>query len=261
MKLPSVERKETPEEEELSRKRLEMARLEAELADLELARATLLGEIEAFGRIYTRVVGLKYAELDEIEAELSEILAARQPESDELRQQATASRAKADSSQKAASAEASSLEPFKPTEDLKRLYRRVAKAVHPDLAADDGERERRTNLMAAANAAYRAGDAEKLQEILNDWSTSPEGVVGEGTGAELVRIIRQIARLRRAIEAASAAIEKLESSEMNQIRLRVEMEAKRGNDLLRSLRDQIEARIEEARHRLDEARSGARSQA
>jgi hypothetical protein len=49
--------------------------------------------------------------------------------------------------------------------DLKRLYRRLARLLHPDLAQDDAERARLSVLMARANAAYESDDAAALEHL------------------------------------------------------------------------------------------------
>jgi len=51
---------------------------------------------------------------------------------------------------------------------LKKMFRNVAKALHPDLAADQDEpaRDRRQSLMAEANRAYAERDEARLQLIL-----------------------------------------------------------------------------------------------
>ena len=58
---------------------------------------------------------------------------------------------------------------FKSSESLKKLYREVAKAIHPDLTTDEKERVRREKLMAEANLAYGEGNEAKLQSILSEW--------------------------------------------------------------------------------------------
>jgi DnaJ-class molecular chaperone len=56
---------------------------------------------------------------------------------------------------------------FKPSDDLKRLYREIAKRIHPDLATDDAERAKRNQLMAEVNRAYADGDEARLRAILD----------------------------------------------------------------------------------------------
>lgn len=46
-----------------------------------------------------------------------------------------------------------------------------------------------------APAAYEAGDAERLQQILRAWEESPESITGGGIGAVLIRLIRKIAQV------------------------------------------------------------------
>src|SRR5439155_6995426 len=71
-----------------------------------------------------------------------------------------------------ASPEARPLPPSTPkelAERLKRLYRDVAKAVHPDLSDNDLERQHRHTLMVRANEAYDSGDEAKLNGLLHEW--------------------------------------------------------------------------------------------
>src|SRR4029450_12274332 len=72
-------------------------------------------------------------------------------------------------------------------EDARRLFRQLARLIHPDLAGDPQERERRTNLMVAANDAYEQGDVAALERLLQGWHASPEAVTGRGAAAELER--------------------------------------------------------------------------
>jgi hypothetical protein len=67
-----ITRRKTPEVLELEKKHAELAILEAELAQRELELATLQAELRAFEGQYLRIVGSRYAELDEIEAQIAD---------------------------------------------------------------------------------------------------------------------------------------------------------------------------------------------
>lgn len=188
-----------PEEEELDRKRQELSALEPELAQRELELATLAAELRAFEGRYLRIVGVRMATLDEIEAEIAQLLAQQDPGNAQASERARSAQARASESARAHMAERESGQPdaFRPSADLRRLYREVAKLIHPDLATDPQQRQRRTQMMAAANAAFERSDIDALEELLRSWKSSPEAVEGEGVAAELVRVIRQIAQVRR----------------------------------------------------------------
>ena len=55
------------------------------------------------------------------------------------------------------------------TDAVRRLFRDVAKVIHPDLAHDPEARDRRHALMIEANRAYALGDEERLRWILQAW--------------------------------------------------------------------------------------------
>jgi hypothetical protein len=60
-----IERRLSPEEEELVKKREELAQLRLQLADRELHIANLRAELGTFEGRYLRQVGVLYAELDQ----------------------------------------------------------------------------------------------------------------------------------------------------------------------------------------------------
>lgn len=110
----ALARRQTPEQQELDKKLAELAALETELAQRELDVATTQAELHSFEREYLQVVGIRYTELDRLEAQIAEYMAYLESSRD-----------------------------FKPSESLKKLYREVAKRIHPDLATDEEERSRR----------------------------------------------------------------------------------------------------------------------
>src|SRR5580692_11089481 len=68
-----------PEEEEILRKREELATIRAALAERELELVDLRRQLAAFEGRYLRRVGVLYAELDEWEARISELRARLEP--------------------------------------------------------------------------------------------------------------------------------------------------------------------------------------
>ena len=186
-----------PEEQELARKRDEQAAIESELAERELRSANLRAELGAFERQYLHHVGSRYAELDELKAAVAERLAQNQPANERAQQAAREARARAAETQSTAGEKSEGTpRAFESSPEMKRLYREVAKRVHPDLTSDRADRAKRQQLMAEANEAYERGDETRLRKIFTEYEWSAEAVQGEGPGAELIRVIRRISQAR-----------------------------------------------------------------
>jgi hypothetical protein len=241
----------SPEDIELERKLSALEALEAELVDRELELQSLRAELSAFERQYLQIVGTRFAELDELEAEIARIQAARQPANTDLKARSQAATERAQQSKKATLASSPDLPPeFHPSSELKRLYREVARQIHPDLASSSAERERRGRLMAEANEAYKAGDENRLRQILLEWKASPESVEGEGAGAELVRVIRKIAQVEGRLLAIDQERERLERSELGRLLHQVAEARQAERDLLAQMAQRLDSEIMVARQRL-----------
>jgi chromosome segregation ATPase len=252
---PSLEKKITPEEIELEKKRNELSVLEDELTQNELDLTTLKASLEDLRQRYLRIVGVKLAQLDDIKAQIAEIKACLVPEDEEVKIEADHSRAQAQESAKATefiSAEEYESEPFKPSEDLKQLYRNLAKKIHPDLAPDEQSRERRNKFMQEVNEAYAERNEARLRLLLHEWESSPDAVSGEGTGAELIRLIRQIARVHDRIETITREIEKMKESELYKLKLKIDQAQDEGRELLSEMAAEIDGQIEDAQTRLSD---------
>ena len=124
-----IVRNQTPEERELEKKQAELATLEAELIQRELDLATLRGELADFENRYIRTVGVLYAELDEIEAQIAEAQARRKPSDSDA--QVRAHRARAQAQESSETAREIAVPKPKPTENQKKLFREVASASTP----------------------------------------------------------------------------------------------------------------------------------
>jgi hypothetical protein len=248
-----------PEEQELVRKREEQTALETELADRELRAANLRAELGAFERRYLHEVGMRYAQLDELKAQIAERAASTQPGADRAQQAARDARLRADETKFVAQEdEGSAPRSFKASPEMKRLYREVAKRIHPDLTSDRDDRARRQLLMTEANKAYETGDESQLNKILNAYEASPETVQGEGAGAELIRVIRRISQVRGRIAEIEAEAEELLRSDLHQLKSRLEEAERHGRDVLREMVDKVEQQIAQAKQRLENPEGGPR---
>ena len=246
----------SPEEEELQRKHGELASIRAALAERELELADLRAQLKAFEGQYLREVGVLYAELDDWDARTAE-LEARLESSASARERAARARKRADDTHEATHGEASKTPNFQPSADLKNLFRDAAKRIHPDFAKDDADRERRTRFMAQANEAYSRGDAETLQQILDEYRDSSDFVPGEGIAAELIRIIRQIAAAKTHIAAIEQELESLRASQLAKLQQDVQAAEQQGRDLLAELAATVRGQLEQARREYELLRQEA----
>jgi CII-binding regulator of phage lambda lysogenization HflD len=245
-------RTKTPEEEELEKKRVLLRQLESQLADREVELATLQAELAAFERRYLRIVGLRYAQLDKLEAQIAAFFARQNPDDHQAQERATHANARAqvssDATEGAESFEHS--DPFVAADSPKKLYRDIARRLHPDMTVDPEEKKRRHTIMADATNAYERGDEARLREILSDCESSPESVKGEGAGADLVRVIRSIAQVKRRLEAISAQLNRIADSDLHTLKKQVDHAAKQGRDLLAEMAESLDRQIRDATDRL-----------
>jgi hypothetical protein len=241
-----------PEDRELARKRDEQAAVETELADCELRAANLRAELGAFERRYLHFVGSRYAELDELNAQVAERIAQARPQNERAQQAARDARARA-SSTKTTAGEKSAHEPrpFQASPELKRLYRDVARRIHPDLTTERDDRARRQELMALANEAYERGDEAQLMKVLTAYECSPEAVKGDGAGPELIRVIRRISQARCRLSEIEAELQELLRSDLHQLKVRVDEAERSGRDIVGEIMAKVDEQVAQAKRRLD----------
>lgn len=237
-------------EQELSQKREELAAAQNQLAERELFLSNMRAELAAFQGRYLRKVGTLYAELDDWDAKIAEMLA-EQDGSAEARSAATQARAQAEESHAAAHGEAAESKEFTPSPELKSLYREVAKRVHPDLATDDADRRRREQWMKEANRAYQAGDVAALRRILEEYESSPESVKGTGLAADLERVVRQITQVWNRLAQIEVEIASLCDSDIAKLKAKAEVAITQGRDLLAEMANDVKSRVELARRRFE----------
>lgn len=251
--LTQLPHQSTPEHQEYELKQRQLSELESKLVELELEHLNLTAELRTLEERYLRIVGTRYAELDQIEAQIAALEAAIHPADQEFKKKASQARTRAEESSDAANKSLEKADPkerTQPSDDLKKLYREVAKRLHPDFASTDEERARRTILMAEANRAYQEGDEAALRRLLENAIDTPDEIVGEGIAFDLVRLIRKIAQVQKRVAEVEQLIDKLKQSPAYTLKLSIEAETQQGRDLLEEMCLDVEEQILQARCRL-----------
>jgi hypothetical protein len=245
----------TPEEIELSRKQRVLNRLKDRLADREEEMVDLRGELEQFEARYKMEVGRLYADLDEIEAQIAEEEYKLVPDDEEIKKKAEELRRRAEeSAANTENAETASFK-FNPTPEAKKAYHNLARIIHPDLALDAKEKEKRHGLMAKLNEAYSAGDQAQLNKLVEDFKNSPDVVRGDSIGDDLVRAIRQMAQIKLRLNELKDEKLKAESSELFVLLEKVKVELNEGRDLLKHMAERTKGAIKKSERRLANLRN------
>ncbi|BDV44389.1 hypothetical protein GURASL_33120 [Geotalea uraniireducens] len=258
-----AKRSPSQDELELERKRREFHTLEHRLVRLEHDLEDLREEVREFEKLYAEKMAERIAELDQLKRELAETAPAG--EGTEPEEAAEGGRQRYGFREEPPEQE--EIPRIRPTvgsgdgEGIKEIYRRVAKAIHPDLAANEDERKRRQKLMAEANRAYAEEDRVTLRAIMEEWETDPETAVAIGTAGELALVIRRINRLGERIRAVELEIARLRNSELYRLIQRVEEARWRGRDMIAEMGARLDAEILAACRILNERGRAAREQA
>ena len=256
-----------PEDEHLADQERLLAELIEQLATKEDEFASIGIALARFRVSYHARFAPLYAELDRLEAEILHLIAERTPpdapEAEAWHARAHAAETRAEESERTADgAEGAEEDPglsSEPSLELKTLYRRVAKTVHPDLAANDADRERRTRLMAAASRAYANSDEVALHHILEGEAARPDAIKGDDTGARLVRVLRQIAQVRARLTELGALRAALMADPMWELFDTVRVGSERGDDPLEQTEHDLRRRIGSAKAQLAALRAEART--
>ena len=202
-------------------------------------------------------MGKRLAALDRLEAEIAALLAEHDPGADAQRAaQEAAARAKRSTEAVGDDAErpprtAEERTPD-PTAELRDLYRKAAKAVHPDLASDVADCGLRERVMAEVNAAYQARDLGRLLRILDEWERQVQTEGDAGQAAERVRVARAIVDAEARLEAIAREIQEIVSQDVYELYERASAAAEGDRDLLREMAEELERRIVAAQERLRE---------
>jgi hypothetical protein len=247
-----------PEEQELQRLEAEQAALEEEVAQAELALETAKTDTERFRHRYYEAVGRLYAELDELDAQLAYERMLRTPGDPVAQTAAQTAQARAEKSAEEAGLVGTRPEPPADTSaELKQLYRKATRLMHPDRATTEPERLRRTELMARVNKAYERGDLRAIEKLIQEFGQDPEAIEGEDVASRIVKCIRRIAQLRRRLVEAQKELKAQQKTNTWQLKKTMETAEAVGGDPLGDLARQLQQAIAERRIQLAIARQQA----
>jgi hypothetical protein len=225
--------------------RSRVAELETVLGERRAEVARVQSDLDVFEIDYRRRVGILHERLDQLELEIAEA------ELGEL-----SKRLEGGSGGPAQASAASRPVPLPryTSDGARKLFRDVAKAIHPDLARDDSTRDRRHTLMIEANRAYALGDEEQLRSILDAWERSPEAVQGSDPEAMRLRLARRIGQIEEELEMLAADLAALKESPLGRLKAMVDEAAAMGKDLVRDMVGRLKRDILVATNRLDAMR-------
>jgi hypothetical protein len=226
--------------------RVRLAALERDLADREAELAAAKAELQELQSRYLREIGPFYATLSGLEAAVieAEIQAGLRPPFDPDAAGSDEDAAGDEDSAPACGHRSA------PSDDLKRAFRDVAKAIHPDLALDEPARYRRHSLMAEANRAYAERDEDRLRLIMRAWERDPEASVDEATDGDRQRIQRRMSNIDERLVNIQAETAGLRASAIWRLRSRIDEARQQGWDLFAEMILQVKGEIARTAARL-----------
>ncbi len=116
-------------------------------------------------------------------------------------------------------------------EQLKGLYRNLAKRFHPDLVTDAEQKRWREKVMAKVNEAYAAGDLGALQ-ALGETSDHPGVSPPKAREQVVAELQTEIRRLDGLIASLKSSLRRLVNSQTVKLMLDASIARRSGRDLL-----------------------------
>jgi hypothetical protein len=129
-------------------------------------------------------------------------------------------------------------------EELKSLFRSLAKLYHPDLVTEPYDKKRRAEVMTKINQAYAAGDVATLQSFLEP-ATSPEPPPRKSRAEMIVELREELQRLDRVVRDLESELNRLINSETVRLMLDVSIAQREGRDLLGEMAEELTVEIEQ----------------
>ena len=246
--------------------RARLAALELEVAQRENEIRRIKRDLQALQSRYLDEIGALYGRLYEIESAIADAeiaMGLRPPPSspdDADETETTGGGTDPDSLGVGAGCRQRSA----PSADLKRIFRQLAKSIHPDLARDGAAKYRRHSLMAEANRAYFERDEDRLRLILSRWELGEihDGhdagpLPGDDPDTARRRVARRIAALEERRLILDAEMADLRTSAIWRLNMKLEEAKTQGWDLFAEMIREVQRETERATRRLASLRNRA----
>ncbi len=121
---------------------------------------------------------------------------------------------------------------------LKKLYRQLARRFHPDMSIDEADRAYRTQIMMAINAAYAAGDLDKLEQLLLE-PDAPHTIVIQSETEQLDLLTRELTRVQNRLQEIEDEMARLDKHKSTVMMQRQEQVARAGRDWFAEVEAQL----------------------
>lgn len=252
------------DQQQIERLQVEIALKRSALGEERASLLKLENEIEAFARQYDRIIGPLESELDTIRQEI-EALQSRQsnninhgslwgPGYSSFEESFDAKyRRPNNSNNPTISAPSRHVD----ENELRTIYRRLARKYHPDTTTNAQEKSRLTLIMAQINAAYRAKNIDELRAWDGDkrGKMPPPSVENltprEPSYYDLLKVSDQ---LDEELKWIRSAYKRLLSGPLMALKIEASIARSQGRDLLREVAAKIRQDLDSARQQRDQLR-------
>lgn len=127
-------------------------------------------------------------------------------------------------------------------ENIRKLFRELAKRFHPDLTSDENEKDWRAQVMTQVNMAYAQRDLKALQ-ALAEQPDRPAPSMAQSRQDEVIMLKTELVRLDGVIAELKASIRHLEESPAMKLMMEARMQRRNGKDLLTSMENKLQEQI------------------
>ncbi len=137
----------------------------------------------------------------------------------------------------------------KQEEQIRDLFRELAKRFHPDLTNDPIEKKWREEVMTKVNQAYSSRDLSALK-ALAEQPDRPLPAANQTSQQEIAALKAELIRLDGVIADLKARIRHLEESPAWQLKMEARMQRKSGSDMLTEMENKLKEQMADLQEHL-----------